>query len=296
MRRAPALVGIGALLAAAGIFLPATEAKKSDKVGKVSGAELFRMNCSGCHGADRTGTKVAPKLTGISKKLNTKQLAKLLVTGRVNGGRVMPSFKHLDAAQREALVGFLCGTKGAAAKPLPPAKSPSALGARLFRSNCAACHETKPIKKARGPASLANVTRRRTRRQITNLIRNGVCSMPSFAHLSKTEVGGLYAFLKTLEQKNAPVQMGGCGGCWKVKKAMETDLPWDVTKKKQARATTKQASAKKAKQAVKPAAKKGCHDAKPAKNKAKPVKQAKPVKKAEPKGCGGGACGGGGCG
>ncbi|MCO5166461.1 MAG: c-type cytochrome [Planctomycetes bacterium] len=188
----------------------------------VGGAELYRSNCQGCHGAAGAGTALAPSIADVFTRRSEAEVRGVLQ----QGSKLMPSFAHLSDAEVDSILAHVTGRDDAKAEVPSPRAEGVALGQRLFRSNCASCHATGPVKDPPpGPASLLNVTRRWSREQILNVIRNGACIMPSFGHLQEQELAGLYAYLETLVDEDAPLQQGGCGAggpCEKVKRAMAT--------------------------------------------------------------------------
>lgn len=81
----------------------------ADGVALSQGGALFTANCAACHviagktgGASQT-MQAYPDLTDVDKRLTKEQIASLLSTGR---GR-MPSFSHLSAGDRDAIIRFL---------------------------------------------------------------------------------------------------------------------------------------------------------------------------------------------
>jgi quinoprotein glucose dehydrogenase len=84
------------------------------------GQALFQASCAGCHGVDGKGSgggdqaQAYPVLTGVGKRLTRAQISATISTGR---GR-MPSFQHIPAPDREAIVNFLLHTEP---KPAAPA-------------------------------------------------------------------------------------------------------------------------------------------------------------------------------
>jgi quinoprotein glucose dehydrogenase len=68
------------------------------------GASHYQVQCSVCHGLDRTGSPPAfPSLIDIDKRLSAEQIAAVIRTGR---GR-MPPFKVLSEESLDALVQFV---------------------------------------------------------------------------------------------------------------------------------------------------------------------------------------------
>ncbi|HDO26549.1 MAG TPA: cytochrome c, partial [Bacteroidetes bacterium] len=50
---------------------------------KISGEELFQMNCAVCHGVDKQGKPpVFPSLVTVNERMNKEQVKELLQTGR----------------------------------------------------------------------------------------------------------------------------------------------------------------------------------------------------------------------
>ncbi|ADB39943.1 PQQ-binding-like beta-propeller repeat protein [Spirosoma linguale] len=82
---------------------------QADGVALTRGASLFNINCAVCHAAgEKSGgasqtAQAYPNLTDVGKRLTKEQIASILTTGR---GR-MPSFGHLSADDREAIIRFL---------------------------------------------------------------------------------------------------------------------------------------------------------------------------------------------
>lgn len=71
----------------------------------ITGAKLYKQNCSACHGADLRGNHDGsyPSLININQRLSPELVENLLKKGR----NMMPSFAHLSANERTALIDFL---------------------------------------------------------------------------------------------------------------------------------------------------------------------------------------------
>ena len=95
------------------------EQKQPGANASVTGAQLYRQTCAGCHGADRQGNHDGsyPSLLGISNRLSTEAIHQVLLRGR----GMMPAFSHLDERERKAIVDFL--TNKTTATPLLQANS-----------------------------------------------------------------------------------------------------------------------------------------------------------------------------
>jgi mono/diheme cytochrome c family protein len=131
------------------------------------GADLYRMNCQGCHGESGQGappeinsvinpvraTSVAlimdrMKTAGMDiSRADAAQLARqsniALLQRLHNGGQDMPPFPHLYDAEVRALVAYLkqlAGAPGAEAQHLALKESPVRVGEHIVKSTCHTCH------------------------------------------------------------------------------------------------------------------------------------------------------------
>jgi quinoprotein glucose dehydrogenase len=73
--------------------------------GDTLGEQVYRQNCTGCHGPDRKGNAAAsiPTLVDLHERLSWKETLEVVTNGRA----VMPPWGFLSRAQREAVVGYL---------------------------------------------------------------------------------------------------------------------------------------------------------------------------------------------
>lgn len=74
---------------------------------------LYASNCMTCHGPERQGGGNYPSLIGVNKKYTPDQLLTLIGTGR----RMMPGFKQLTVAQRQALAAYILEDRGREKQP-----------------------------------------------------------------------------------------------------------------------------------------------------------------------------------
>jgi quinoprotein glucose dehydrogenase len=81
-------------------------------VGRAAQA-LYSNNCMTCHGPNRQGGGNYPSLIGVNKKYTEDQFLMLLATGR----RMMPAFKQLSSAERQALAAFILNEGDREKKP-----------------------------------------------------------------------------------------------------------------------------------------------------------------------------------
>ncbi|SFC28814.1 outer membrane protein assembly factor BamB family protein [Spirosoma endophyticum] len=90
------------------------------KNASVTGAQLYSLRCSSCHGTDRKGNHDGsyPSLLGLAARLSTDAVQQVLLKGR----GMMPSFSHLPEAERKAIVDFLFN-KGTTSQPVSSAQN-----------------------------------------------------------------------------------------------------------------------------------------------------------------------------
>jgi quinoprotein glucose dehydrogenase len=68
-----------------------------------AGRALYSTHCVTCHGPNRQGGGNNPSLLGVNKKYTQEQFVALVSSGR----RMMPAFKQLSGAEKEALASFI---------------------------------------------------------------------------------------------------------------------------------------------------------------------------------------------
>jgi quinoprotein glucose dehydrogenase len=81
------------------------------------GSRTFALNCAGCHGADAAGDAQGsfPTLRDLHLKYTRDEVASIIEVGR----GFMPSFAHISAANREALISYLMNPGGVEAPAAP---------------------------------------------------------------------------------------------------------------------------------------------------------------------------------
>ncbi len=132
------------------------------------GADLYRLNCQGCHGEHglgappEIGSLIDPvratsmvlvtqrmKMTGMA--LSRRQTAELVNQSRSallkrlhEGGTDMPSFHHLSEAEIRSLVAYLnklAGVPGAEKEQVAIQESHARVGELIVKSTCHVCHD-----------------------------------------------------------------------------------------------------------------------------------------------------------
>ena len=84
--------------------------ENNSPIANAAGEKIYTLNnCIVCHGADRSGNGVFPKLKDLSKKFTATQLSTLIKNGRGQ----MPSFPNLSDKEQMALADFLLDKKEA---------------------------------------------------------------------------------------------------------------------------------------------------------------------------------------
>lgn len=141
-----------------------------------AGADLFALNCAGCHGPDATGLAGRPDIHC------NRAIHDTVRNGRTGAIGVMPAFDNLsdpDIAAIQAFLDQLC---------------PAASGNDLYASTCAACHGAD-ARGSVGPDIHCN-------RSIHDTVRNGrvgpLGTMPAFPSLSDQDIATLQQFLDGL--------------------------------------------------------------------------------------------------
>ncbi len=131
------------------------------------GADLYRLNCQGCHGA--TGQGAPPEINSVidpvratsvplvlerMKKVGMEmsraeatqlaQQAQAALLDRLhNGGKNMPPFPQLNEAEIRAILAYLrqlAGIPGAEHEQVTVATSPMRVGELIVKSTCHTCH------------------------------------------------------------------------------------------------------------------------------------------------------------
>lgn len=151
-----------------GTFPPEFEAANfRERTVVLRGADVYRLNCRGCHGESGLGappeinsvinpvrsTSVVAirermKLIGVDiSRADATELAKQskasLLLRLHNGGQDMPAFAHLDEAEIRSLYAYLkqlAGVAGAEKEQVPIRESSLRMGEHIVKSTCHTCH------------------------------------------------------------------------------------------------------------------------------------------------------------
>ena len=180
-------------------------------VDKITGEDIYRLNCAGCHGVGRKGmTNLYPSLININERMSEDQIFKQIE----NGKGLMPPFAHLSQNEKEALVTFLYNE---IVEPIEGTLSN--IGEGIFKSNCTSCHRAfandpkPPNARMMEPPPLAGITRKISKEYFLRTVENGKCYMPSFNHFSTEEKEELYSYLNSFKYQGRSTRMSGNRGC-----------------------------------------------------------------------------------
>ncbi len=178
------------------------------------GKQLFNQACSSCHGTNAEGTKTAPSLIGVGAAAVDFQVS----TGRMpamNPGaqipRKKPAFNEQQVHQIAAYIASLGG-----GPPIPsddqvdPQSGDAALGGKLFRANCAQCHNFAGSGGALTGGKYAPPLKEATPRQIYEAMMTGPQAMPVFNDTTLTPAQKR-AIIAYVTQTRAEPNPGGNG-------------------------------------------------------------------------------------
>ncbi len=188
-----------------------TEGEAISKDTLVTGQELFRLNCGGCHGLNREGKPPTfPSLVNIQKKMSKEQIR----TQIKNGKGLMPPHPNFSDDEINAIISYLYNEPEQKVKIASADFSPIELGKDIVMSNCVSCHRlsindpipagAKTMCSMMAPAPFAGVAKRFTKDEFYNILQTGPCYMPSFDFLTTSDKDAIWAYLKTLEGKGEP--------------------------------------------------------------------------------------------
>jgi ubiquinol-cytochrome c reductase cytochrome c subunit len=171
-----------------------------------AGRRLFVQGCSSCHGFDAEGMKGAgPSLVGVGEEAADFYLR----TGRMPldrpGEEPIRTPSPYKPAQIRALVAYVGSLGGPPIPEVHPEDGDLAEGQKLFTENCAGCHQIV----GRGgilPGAVVPDLGAASPVDVAEAVRVGPYVMPSFDHLSESEIDDLAAYV---EYTHDPEDKGG---------------------------------------------------------------------------------------
>ena len=225
-RRSPlvtvALIAIG-LLSTGGVYALATSTASAETSAASDalideGSKLFAANCATCHGAALEGTTEGPTLIGVGAAAVHFQVG----TGRMPLAASGPQAEEKPAqftdAQVEALYTFV-GSKapgpGIPDEEYLDGTGDAALGAELFRINCAMCHNVAgaggALTEGKFAPSLAGVESD----HVYEAMVTGPQNMPVFndTNITPEDKANIITYLQFLDANPSPggVNLGNLG-------------------------------------------------------------------------------------
>ncbi len=131
------------------------------------GADLYRLNCQGCHGPAGLGTPpeipslidpiratsaalVTKRMKNAGATLSHKQIAEMVIQAQTallkrlhEGGQDMPSFQHLSIPEIRSLIAYLnllADIPSSEHKQIAVQETPDRVGELVVKSTCHTCH------------------------------------------------------------------------------------------------------------------------------------------------------------
>lgn len=205
-------------------FSPATnsadaEGTQAQAQDLANGRELFNKNCASCHGKNAQGTKdakgkdIAPSLLGVGAasvdfQITTGRMPAMTSGAQVPAKKVVAPFDEPKNVQDVAA--YVQSLGGGPGVPVVPADGDMALGGKLFRTNCAQCHNFVGQGGALTGGKYAPNLLETTPLQIYEAMLTGPQAMPVFndTTLTPKDKAAIIAFITNVREEPNP---GGNG-------------------------------------------------------------------------------------
>jgi ubiquinol-cytochrome c reductase cytochrome c subunit len=183
------------------------------------GQKLFAANCATCHGLSLEGTDVGPTLIGVGAASVDFQVG----TGRMPAAATGPQAEvkpvQFTDAQVKALAAYVGSVSPGPAIPssdqVDGEGADSALGAELFRINCAMCHNVAGAGGALTQGKFAPSLTGTSSVHAYEAMVTGPQNMPVFSDLNITpeEKENIIAYLQFLQANPSPggIDLGNLG-------------------------------------------------------------------------------------
>jgi ubiquinol-cytochrome c reductase cytochrome c subunit len=225
-RRSPlasvALLVIGLLTTGGAYALVTSSATASTTSATATTAEegekLFLSNCASCHGIGAIGTTDAPSLVGVGAAAVDFQVGTGRMPMAASGPQAEAKPVQFTAEQIEALATYVATLGEGPAIPAEEfltGEGDVALGAELFRINCAMCHNVAGAGGALTEGKFAPDLRDVDPAHVYEAMVTGPQNMPVFNDLNITpeEKGDIIAYLEYLNDNPSPggLDLGGLG-------------------------------------------------------------------------------------
>ena len=216
-RRSPlatiALLAIG-LLSTGGAYALATTTATADTTAEQEalvdeGGKLFAANCATCHGANLEGTSEGPTLSGVGEASVHFQVG----TGRMplaaSGPQAEQKPVQFTEEQIKALytfVGAQSAGPGIPEEEYLAGDGDAALGAELFRINCAMCHNVAGAGGALTEGKFAPSLKGVESVHVYEAMVTGPQNMPVFndTNLTPEDKADIITYLQFLDENQSP--------------------------------------------------------------------------------------------
>ena len=218
-----ALIMIG-LVSTGGAYALATTTATADTASAHAalvdeGKKLFAANCATCHGLSLEGTDVGPTLIGVGAAAVDFQVG----TGRMPAAATGPQAEEKPVQFTDAQVKALAAYVGSVSPgPAIPSSDQvdgeggdAALGAELFRINCAMCHNVAGAGGALREGKFAPSLVGTSSTHAYEAMVTGPQNMPVFSDLniSPEQKENIIAYLQFLQENPSPggIELGNLG-------------------------------------------------------------------------------------
>lgn len=182
------------------------------------GSKLFQANCATCHGMNLEGTKVAPTLLGVGAASVQFQVSTGRMPAAASGPQEEQKPSEFSDQQVLALAEFVASKAPGPAIPSEKylqGNGNAALGAQLFRTNCAMCHNVAGAGGALTEGKFAPSLSGVSALHIYEAMITGPQNMPVFndANITPAQKADIITYLKYLDDNPSPggLDLGNLG-------------------------------------------------------------------------------------
>lgn len=182
------------------------------------GQKLFAANCASCHGLNLEGTDVGPTLIGVGAASVDFQVGTGRMPAAASGPQAEVKPVQFTAEQIAALAEYVASVSPGPAIPATEyteGGGDAALGAELFRINCAMCHNVAGAGGALTEGKYAPSLKDVTGTHIYEAMVTGPQNMPVFSDLNLTpeDKKDIITYLQFLNENPSPggYELGSLG-------------------------------------------------------------------------------------
>ncbi len=173
------------------------------------GQKLFAANCATCHGLNAAGTADGPSLIGVGAAAVDFQVGTGRMPLAMQGPQGMQKPPQFSQAQTDALAAYVASLAPGPAIPSSKYLSgngDAAVGAQLFRVNCAMCHNVAGAGGALTQGKFAPSLSGVTARHVYEAMITGPQNMPVFNDMNLTpqQKSDIISYLKYNSQNPSP--------------------------------------------------------------------------------------------